>query len=419
MTETPAPAADISPAVSHRATWLPIAAALAAAGFCLRPAITAMGAALEFVPADIGPTVLGWVVTIPLWCYAIGGLAAPRPAARIGAERAVIGALAVMVAGQLLRVLGGAWALLTGTTITALATAVVSTLLPVLAARPGPGVARMTAVYAPAIGIGSAAGAFLTAPVSAVSSWRWGLGLWAPVTGLALVLWLYAFRRSGPADTERPPGAETTGPGPLDPVPWRTVLRSRLSWSLAVMFAAWAVTAFAVMSLLPSIYYDAGIDRARAGLLLGVAAAVGIPIAAVLPGLLRRTHRGPLRDGPLLLATAAPAAGLFGLLWSPADAAWLWAACVGAGLGTLSLLLALVPLKAPDRGTAIALSATAQGVGYALAGLGVATLSTLHVRTGDWQAVLWLLLAMFPVQVVAGMLAARSGVRAPRPATTP
>lgn len=419
MTETSAPAVSITPPVSHRTAWLLSAAALAAAGFCLRPSITAMGAALEYVPSDIGPAVLGWVVTVPLWCYAIGGLLAPRPAARIGAARAVAGALAVMVAGQSLRVVGGAWALLAGTTVTALATAVVSTLLPVLAGRTGSGAARMTAIYAPAIGIGSAAGAFLTAPVSAVSSWRWGLGLWAPVTGLALALWLYALRRSDLAGAEHPPVAGAAGPRPQGPMLWGTVLRSRLSWAMAVMFAAWAVTAFAVMSLLPSIYYDAGIDRARAGVLLGVAAAVGIPVAAALPGLLRRTHRGPLRDGPLLLATALPAAGLLGLLWSPANAAWLWAACVGAGLGTLSLLLALVPLKAPDQGTAIALSAATQGVGYALAGVGVATLSALHVRTGDWQAVLWLLPAMCLVQLVAGMLAVRSGVRDPRAATTP
>lgn len=420
MTETTAPTAGIASAVSRRSVWLLSAAALAAAGFCLRPSITAIGAALEFVPPDIGPAVIGWVVTVPLWCYAIGGLLAPRPAARLGAARTVVLALAVMVVGQLLRVVGGAWALLAGTTVTALATAVVSTLLPVLAGRSGPGAARMTAVYAPAIGIGSAAGAFLTAPVSAVGSWRWGLGLWAPVTGLALALWLYALRRSDLSDdTVRPPVTGAAGPRPRGPVPWGTVLRSRLSWSLAVLFAAWAVTAFAVMSLLPSIYHDAGIDRARAGVLLGVAAAVGIPIAVALPGLLRRTHRGPLRNGPLILATALPAAGLLGLAWSPANAAWLWAACVGAGLGTLSLILALVPLKAPDQGTATALSATTHGLGYALAGVGVATLSTLHVRTGDWRAVLWLLSVMCLVQVVAGMVAVRSRVRDPRAAMSP
>jgi hypothetical protein len=36
--------------------------------------------------------------------------------------------------------------------------------------------------------------------------------------------------------------------------------RDRLSWSLIVLFAAWATTAFGVMNLLPSFYREAGTD---------------------------------------------------------------------------------------------------------------------------------------------------------------
>lgn len=409
-----------SPARGHSGAppWAPLAITMAAAGFSLRPPITAMGAALGFVPesAEFDPTILGWVVTVPLWCYAVGGALTPRLAARWGAARTATAALAVMTAGQAVRVTGGAATLLAGTTVTALATAVLATLLPVLAARSGNRMSRLTAIYAPAIGIGSAAGAFATAPLSAASSWRWGLALWAPLCALALTFWLCArwqpddagadaYART-PAVVDTSAGAGARGGGGV------LVLGGpggRLAWAMALLFGAWAVGAFAVMSWLPSIYRDAGVEGTWAGVLLGLAAAAGIPVAVVLPGWVRRVRGGPARDMPILVVTALPAAGLLGLWWAPTVAPWLWAIGVGVGLGGLSLILTLIPLSAPGPRAATALSAVTHGVGYTVAGGGVALLSMLRVHLDDWATILWILLAACVIQAVAGATALRSG----------
>ncbi|WP_063061324.1 MFS transporter [Nocardia sienata] len=393
MTGAPALGEDTVAGPPGRA-WLLGAAALVLAGFCLRPPITGLGAALEFVPAATGidSVVLGWVVTLPLWCYAVGGLLTPRLAAAWDPARVFAGALAIMAVGQLVRVLGGPGLLITGTTVTALATALVATLLPVLAGRSAHGATRMTALYAPAIGIGSAAGAFLTTPVSAAGSWRWGLGLWAPVCAVAVVLWVCALRRD--------PGPDATG-SPAPPLRSILVPRGRLSWSLIVLFAAWATTAFGVMNLLPSFYREAGTDPATAGLLLGIAAAAGLPAAALLPGWVRRAD-GPGRALPLVVATVTPALGLLGLSRYPQTAPWLWAAAIGVGLGTLSLILSLISLRAPGQGSVTVLSATTHGIGYALAGVGVAAQSALHMWCGSWEPVIWLLAGLCLVQLLAG-----------------
>ncbi|MGO4613418.1 CynX/NimT family MFS transporter [Nocardia sp. 2YAB30] len=415
MTRTQEAAPGTVPAESGGVAWAPVAVAMAAAGFCLRPPITGMGAALGFVPDATGldPALVGWVVTVPLWCYAAGGILTPRLAARWGPARAVAIALAIMALGQAVRVAGGAGLLLAGTTVTAMATAVVATLLPVIAGRSDAGMARLTAIYVPAIGIGSAAGAFLTAPVSAAASWRWGLGLWAPLCALAAFLWLHAqwwpverFSFANPSASQG------------NSVPWCWALRRRLSWSMAFLFAAWAVTAFGVSSWLPSIYRDAGIDSAHAAVLLGIAAVAGLPVATVLPGVLRRSCRGRWRDLPIVVATAIPAAGLLGLWRMPTTVPWLWAVAIGVGLGALSLVLTLVPLSTPEPEWATTVSAVTHGLGYALAGGGVATLSALHVHTDDWGPILWSLLAMCVVQVAAGMTALRSGLE-PEAVRTP
>ncbi|MEV3959835.1 MFS transporter [Nocardia sp. NPDC050193] len=400
MTGAPALGSETVPDASGRARLLG-AAALVLAGFGLRPPITGLGAALEFVPAATGidSAVLGWVVTIPLWCYAVGGLLTPRLAAAWDPAHAFAAALAIMAAGQIVRVTGGPGLLIAGTTVTALATAVMATLLPVLAGRCGHGATRMTALYAPAIGIGSAAGAFLTTPVSAAGSWRWGLALWAVVCAVALVLWLGMLRWA--------PGA-TAAAAPAPSLRRILVPRGRLFWSLIVLFAAWATTAFGVMNLLPSFYREAGTDPTTAGLLLGIAAAAGLPAAALFPGWVRRAPAGPGRALPLVVATVTPAVGLLGLYRYPQAVPWLWAAMIGVGLGTLSLILSLISLRAPDQGSVTMLSATTHGIGYALAGAGVATQSALHGWCGSWGPVIWLLAGLCLVQLLAGAAVPRS-----------
>ncbi|MFQ6395314.1 CynX/NimT family MFS transporter [Nocardia sp. KC 131] len=406
MTSTRGAVPSHLPTGSGAVVWAPLAVAMAAAGFSLRPPITGVGAALGFIPETTGlnQAVLGWVVSVPLWCYAVGGVLAPWLSTRWGPIRTVAVALAIMTVGQIVRVAGGAGLLLAGTMVTASATAVVAPLLPAIAGSSGARMTRLTAIYAPAIGIGSAAGAFVTAPVSAATSWRWGLGLWAPLCAVALVLWLGAQRRPAYTAVLRPAAAQSVS------VRWGLALRRRLSWSMAFLFGAWAVTAFGIMSWLPSIYRDAGIDGAQAGFLLGLAAVAGIPVAVVLPGWLRRSCRGRWRDAPIVVGTAIPSAGLLGLWRIPTTAPWLWAVAIGAGLGALSLTLTLIPLSAPEPQWATTISAVTHGLGYALAGGGVAALSALHVHTGGWGPIVWLLLVMCVVQAVAGMTALRSGI---------
>ncbi|MET8797529.1 hypothetical protein ABZV91_13960 [Nocardia sp. NPDC004568] len=164
-----------------------------------------------------------------------------------------------------------------------------------------------------------------------------------------------------------------------------------------MLFAAWATTAFGVMSLLPSFYREAGIDPATAGLLLGIAAAAWLPAAALFPGWVRRAP-----TLLLVVATVTPALGLLGLSRYPQTVPWLWAAAIGVGLGTLSLILSLISLCAPDPASVTVLSATTHGIGYALAGVGVATQSALHLWSGSWAPVTWLLAGLCLLQLLAG-----------------
>lgn len=103
-----------------------------------------------------------------------------------------------------------------------------------------------------------------------------------------------------------------------------------------------------------------------------------------------------------------PAAGLLGLWRMPTTVPWLLAVAIGVGLGALSLVLTLVPLSTPEPEWATTVSAVTHGLGYALAGGGVATLSALRVHTGGWGPILWSLLAMYVVQAAAGVTALRS-----------
>jgi MFS transporter, CP family, cyanate transporter len=356
--------------------------------------------------AGLSTAMAGVLAATPPCCYALGGLLAPRIALRLGPARTITVALAVMTASQVVRVLGGTTWLIIGTATTAVATMLVAALLPVLAGATGDGLARLTAVYATAIGVGSTLGAFLTAPVVSASSWHVGLGVWALPCAAALVVWRLAEPcLPGASQDQRTPN------------PTRGLLRDPLAWMLTTLFAAWAAVAFTIMAWLPSVYRDAGLSAEAAGALLGLAALVGVPVSAVLPRWTRRMHSGRFRYLPVCTVGSVTTLGVLGLLWAPASLPWIWAAALGVGLGTLSLVMTLVPLRVPERASITAVSAMTQGVGYALAGAVGAGIGAVYAASGEWWPMLLIVLALIAVQTAAGVRVTRGAIGARREST--
>jgi MFS transporter, CP family, cyanate transporter len=372
----------------------------------LRPAVTSAGALLREVQLGTGMSGLeaGLLTTLPPVCFGAFGLLAGRLGRRFGTATTVaLGLLLVAVSLVVRPMTDQAWWLLLWTVPALAGMAVGNVLLPVAVKR----VFRITGIYSFGLALGTAAAAGVTVPIATMAgSWRFGLAIWAVPALLAAIPWWWL--RVVRAPIPPPAAASATGaaPPPAAAPLARPVHHGRQSWALAGFFGLQSLAAYVVMGWLPSIYQDAGIDPAHAGLLLALVVGIGAPISIVLPELAAR--RDDQRVWVVGLAAMAAAAYL-GLLLAPAGAPVLWAVLLGVGMGAFPLALVLIGLRAlTSEGTA-KLSSLAQGAGYLLAASGPVAIGVLHDATDSWTPPLLVLLALLVPQVACGLVAGRAG----------
>ncbi|MFD4660966.1 CynX/NimT family MFS transporter [Kitasatospora sp. NPDC058444] len=402
-TESRTPTAE-RPAAGSAATYLGwlFAIAIAAAAFNLRPVVTSLGPLLDQVRDDLGmnPTLAGLLTAVPSLCFALFGFAAPAAARRIGPIAVITAGMGAITAGVLARSFAGGTAVFLLFTALALAgVAVSNVLLPVVIKRYFPEkVGPMIGLYSMALSAGTALAALVSVPLTSSlgGDWRHGLGSWAALGALALVLWLpllLARRERG----ERAGGAAAPARLPIT--------RSRTAWAMACFFGLQATGAYVVMGWLPKIFQDSGIDKGTSGVLLAVTMVIGVPVSFVLPNLAAR--RGDQRLFVVVLASCG-IAGYAGLALAPAGAPWVWSVLVGLSNCAFPLVLTMIGLRARTAGGVAQLSVFAQGVGYLIAVPGPILIGRIYDVTGEWYWPLGFLALLLVPQMLFGLRAARA-----------
>lgn len=364
----------------------------------LRPAITSVGPLLPEMRAALGTsdTWAGVLTTLPGLCFAAAGLAAPWLSRRIGVGRTVSAALLTLIAGLVIRVCDGPMVVLGGTLVATAGIALINVLIPVVIRGSFPArVGLMTGVYTAALQGGGALGSAVT-PVldDALGGWRSALGTWSVLASVALVAWMVGARGLGRAHTAAPAAAKG-----------RSLLRSRLAWTVTLFFGTQAFLAYIIMGWLPVVLIDNGMSDARAGLLLGLISLIAVPISLVLSPLAARSGS---QSGWIIALGALGISGILGLLIAPAAAPLLWTVLVGLGMSVFSLALTVIALRARDAEDTVRLSGMAQGFGYLLAGIGPFLFGLLRQQTGDWTVPWLMVLAVYLVQTLTGALAGRN-----------
>lgn len=376
--------------VSRVAVLSPVAAGVTVAVLALnlRPAVTSMGALLGRIEAAglLSPAMAGVLVALPCWCFAVGGWTAWRMRARVGIRAVVTGALAVLTVSLVARTLPGDAAILAGTTAACLAIAVLGALLPVIVAAAAPGFASCyTACYTACLGAGSAIGALLT-PTGV--AWQVGLGCWAILAAVALVIWISSRHLGAPA-----------GPAPAVCVRPRALTPRGTIAALAVHFGLLSGVTFLLMGRLPTILHAAGLTPDEAQHHFAAVMVLGVPVSLAVPYLARHIRHTPLAVG----FAGSSIAGVTGLMISPATVTWLWTGLLGIGLGALAL--ALVDLgrrTGGDPDITATLSSVVQGLGYLFAGALALGIGLLDNATRTWTWSLFALVVALIGQALTG-----------------
>ncbi|WP_433296106.1 MFS transporter [Actinoplanes sp. CA-030573] len=371
--------------------------ALLLAAVNLRLAVTSVGPVLSEIRGGLGmsSSMAGLLTSVPAFCFAVLGLAAPRLARRFGAARVIIAGLAVLALGLALRPYAPGSVLFLLLSVVALAgIAVVNVLLPMIVKEQFPTqVGSMTGLYSVALNLGATLAAAATVPLTdAFGSWRLGLGCWALLALIALPAWLPLARTTTHASAQT---------NPTDLV---RVSRHPVAWALAVYFGMQSTSAYVIIGWLPQIYRDAGLSADKAGLLFATTSFLGVPLGFALSALAGKMRS---QSGIALVLGLFGIAGYLGLWWDPAAAPWLWAVLLGVVNTAFPLVLTMIGLRGSSPATVVRLSAFAQGVGYLLAIPGPILIGVLHDHTDGWRVPLALMVGLMIPQIIAGVAAGR------------
>ncbi|KQS60048.1 hypothetical protein ASG36_03310 [Geodermatophilus sp. Leaf369] len=360
------------------------------------------------VDLDVDAGTIGLLTAIPVLCFGLAAPLASAVIARTGPHRAVLVALAGILAGTVLRSVGDARTAIAGTVVIGLAITVGNVVLPVVIGQDFPTARNVvTAAYTAALNVGSALTTTATAPLADLVGWRWALASWGLLVLAAAGVWTAALRRQRvrTAAVSAAQAAAGDVPGPPTPtVPHRPVTRQPAVWGLTLAFGMQAFSYYGVTAWLPSLLADEqGLTRAAAGAsssLFQVFAVVG---AFAVPALVAWWKRPA---AVLLAVTAAWATLPIGLIVAPGLwAVWSSLAGVAQGGGITVVFIAIVA-RSRDLVENRRTSATVQGGGYVIAATGPLVIGAVHDLSGGWTVPMLVILGAVAVMAVAGGLSA-------------
>ncbi|SMH39660.1 MFS transporter, CP family, cyanate transporter [Rathayibacter oskolensis] len=389
------------------APWL-FVVAVALVAFVLRGPIVAVAPVIDAVRDDLALSSgqAGILTSIPVLCFALATPLALVVIRRAGPDAAVVVTVVGVALGTILRSAGDVVAVVAGTVVIGVFITIGNVVVPVVIRRDvSPDrVDLTTGVYTAALNIGSTITSLGTAPLALAVGWRGALLVWLVLNALALLGWLLAV---GPSRALRPAPRPTRGDRPAGPAP--RIWRSATVLALAVCFSSQAFSYYGVTAWLPTLLVDRnGFSVEAAGAsssvfqLAAVVGAIGVPLVV------RRLR--PL--GSIVLVGALWCTVPAGLLIAPQ----LWALwCILGGIaqgGGFTVVFVLVVRLSQSDAHASRLSATVQGIGYAVAATAPTVLGVAHDASGGWDAPLAVVLGATCSFLLFGVLAAaRQGRR--------
>jgi CP family cyanate transporter-like MFS transporter len=182
----------------------------------LRTVLAGLPPVIADVRADLGlsAAAAGALTTLPVLCMGAFAPVAPRLAARMRMERALVACALLTAAGTGVRALGTTASLFAAGLALGLAIAIAQVLLPVLIrTRHHAATGLLTGAFSMALVLGSVVGAGLAVPLeNLLGGWAESLAAWALPALLAAIVWLPA--ALGPGTTvARARGARLSGSG--------------------------------------------------------------------------------------------------------------------------------------------------------------------------------------------------------------
>ncbi|MGJ0203510.1 MFS transporter [Leucobacter sp. gxy201] len=388
-------------------------------GFNLRLGITGASPLLGELQADgaLSPLSATVVTSAPVFVFAIAGLAVLPLLGRWGIRTTMTAALSLLTLGLAVRAVPHEIAIVAGTICAAAGISAVNIILPALVREWCAGrTHRATTGYTSAMALGAAVAAAIALPMARIFGLPTvGLAIWALPSLAAGVLWISLTRSQSQSALALP--LKRSGSPTRDRA---AASGANLGWPRGTFpmlgfFALQTVLSYTIIGWLPLIAADGGIDDRRAGVMLGIVMAVGIPSTALA---VPAAARHATRVLGITITTACAVAGATGLLSAPTAAPEAWAVLLGIGMSGFPFALALLSSIGEDHVQVARVSALTQVVGYFLGGIGSLSAGWVAASSGAWSSVIAVMILGALTQGTLGValsIALRPARRRPRP----
>lgn len=386
------------PVLRSRTAQIVLGASLVLIAFNLRSLFSSLSVLLPEVMQETGLSTTGasLLTTLPVLCLGLFAPFAPKLAQRYGAERTLLGALAVLAFGTGLRWFGTVPLLFVANFLAGGAIAIGNVLLPGLVKRDFANkAAMMTGLYTMALCAGSAAAAGLTLPIERLitGSWSGALAAWAVPALIVLMIWAPQALAAGKKSSHS--GYRVVG-----------LWRDRLAWQVTLFMGLQSALAYCVFGWLAPILRERGFDATTAGAVVSISVMAQVVTCLAVPSFaVRRKDQRGVNVALVLAAVVA----LLGILFAPTSTVLFWAILQGIGQGGLiAAAMTLIVLRSPDSHVAAHLSGMAQGVGYVLAAVGPLLVGLIRGWTGSFSASAFLFVALGVGAAMMGLGAGRT-----------
>ncbi|WP_232698626.1 CynX/NimT family MFS transporter [Brevibacillus daliensis] len=368
----------------------------------LRAPLTSIGPLITSIRDSLGlsNTVAGTITTVPLLAFALLSPFVPKLSKRFGMELVLLTSLLVLTVGIILRSLAGVGALFAGTILLGLSIAVCNVLLPSLIKQNFPQkIGVMTGVYTVSMNLCGAIASGVSIPISSSLGlgWKGALGCWGILSFLTILIWTQQFnnrRKAGQTENNEHHTRSIN------------LWRSRIAWKVTLFMGLQSFIYYTLITWLPEILQQQGLNSNSAGWLLSLMQFVILPFTFIVPILAGRMKNQRLL---VIITSVLFTAGISGILNGSTILSLLGVILVGIGGGfAFSLAMMFFSLRTQSSQQAAELSGMAQSVGYLLAAVGPTMFGLLHDVTSSWTIPLLMLIVASILILIFGMDAGKN-----------
>ncbi|MCD0457317.1 MFS transporter [Chryseobacterium sp. LC2016-27] len=367
----------------------------------LRSPITSVGPVLNQISNSLHLNNLqsSMLTSIPLMMFASCSVLVSKFSHRFSINRFLLYALIILSFGLFMRVFGSVWTLFTGSVFIGLGVCIGNVITPGYIKNNFPKqIGLMTGIFAVSMNLTAALASGYSVSLGEWTGygWRGSLGIWLVIALLALfvVAVELLLNRSSVQQT----GASLVKSD-------FNMFKSKQAWNISIFMGLQSLVYYSLISWLPAVLGDYGMQGNEPGWILFVIQISMIPITFVGPIIANK-----MKDQKAMIVFIFILMLTSVLMFAWLRSEWIYVTAVLLGLSnglSFSLSILFFSLRTRSSANAIKISGMAQSVGYLIAAFGPAVFGKLHDFDPSWKWSFYFLGLSITTMFYFGMKAAR------------